>query len=119
MRDNEVVVCKCECELLFQIVWLFREGILLAPHPPCVLAYRQIVALHPIRIDRTADRRRPQSRFDLRSGPVDDAGGNVDHSTVSAFFDNDCVAQVGGWIAAGFGGTPTPTFSGGGVPPNK
>jgi hypothetical protein len=31
-----------------------------------VLAYRQIVALHPIYIDHAADRRRPQGRFDLR-----------------------------------------------------
>src|SRR5712692_7916155 len=88
----------------------------LAPHPPCVLAYRQIVALHPIRIDRAADRRRPQGRFDLRGGPVDDAGSNVDHSTVCAFFDNDCVAQVGWWVAAGLGQTPTPTLPWGGIP---
>jgi hypothetical protein len=107
MRDNEVVVRKRERELMFQTVWLFREGIHLASHPPRVLAYRQIVALHPIRIDHAADRRRPQGRFDLHGGPVDDAGGHMDHPTVRAFFDNDRVAQVGWRVAAGFGQTPT------------
>src|ERR1700752_4104427 len=75
MRDNEVVVRKRKRELMFQTVWLFREGIHLASHPPRVLAYRQIVALHPRRLDHAADRRRPQGRFDLQGGPVADAGG--------------------------------------------
>jgi len=107
MRDNEVVVRKRERELMFQRVRVFREGIDLAPHPPRVLAYRQIIAFHPIRIDRTADRRSPQGRFDLRGGPVDNAGGDVDHPTMRALFDDHRVAQIGWRVAAGFRKTPT------------
>ena len=97
---------------MFQKVRLFREGIHLASHPPRVLAYRQVVALHPLRIDRAADRRRPQGRFDLHGGPVDDAGGHMDHLPVRAFFDHDRVAQVGWGVAARFGQTPTCPLTG-------
>src|SRR5262249_59154775 len=117
MRENEVVVGKRECELMFQIVWVLRAGIDLASHPPRVLADRQVVAFHPIRIDHAADRRRPQGRFDLHGGPVDDAGGHLDHPTVRAFFYNDRVAQVRGWVTAGVGEKAPPTLPGGGGPP--
>jgi len=106
MRDNEVVVRKRARELMFQTVWLCRAGLHLASHPPRVLAYRQMVALHPRRLDHAADRRRPHGRFDLPGGPVDDAGGHMDHPTVRACFDNDRVAPVGWRGAAGFGQTP-------------
>jgi hypothetical protein len=107
MRDNEVVVRKRACELMFQKVRLFREGIHLASHPPRVLADRQIVALHAIRIDCAADRRRPQGRFDLYRGLIDEAGGHMDSPTVCAFFDHDCIAQVGWRVVAWYGHTPT------------
>ena len=81
MRNNEVVVRKRERELMFQKGRLFREGIHPTSHPPRVLADRQIVALHAIRIDRAADWRRLQGRFELHRGPIDDAGGHMDHPT--------------------------------------
>jgi hypothetical protein len=37
-----VVVGKRECELMFQIIWVLREGIDLAPHPPRVLVVTRI-----------------------------------------------------------------------------
>jgi hypothetical protein len=107
MRAHEVVVCKCERAWLFESVWLFREGLHLAPHPPCVRAYRQMVALHPLRSERAAARRRPHGRFALRGGPRDEAGRPVDHATGRALFDHDRVAHVGWGRAAGVGHTPT------------
>ena len=84
-----MVVRKREGELVFQVVQVFREGVDLPSHPPGVLAYRQVIALHPIGIDRVVDRRRLQGRFDLRGSAIDDAGRDVDHPTVGAFFDDD------------------------------
>jgi hypothetical protein len=52
-----MVVRKREGELGRQVVLVCGEGIDLPSHPPCTLAYRQVVALHPGRIDRVADRR--------------------------------------------------------------
>src|SRR6267142_3870557 len=91
---------------------LFGEGIDLPSHPPCMLAYRQVVALHPVRIDRVADRRSLQGGFNLLCGPIDHTSGHVDHPTVCAFFDDDRVAQVGRWVTARFGQTPTCPFVG-------
>ena len=84
MRDNEVIIRKRERELMFQKVRLFREGIHLTSHSPRVLADCEVVALHAIRIDRAADRRRPQGRCDLLGGPVDDARSDVDYATMCA-----------------------------------
>src|SRR5262249_60923713 len=88
-------------------VLVFREGIDLPSHPSSMLAYRQVVALHAIRIDGVADRRRPQGRRNLLSGPVDDARGDVDHPPMHALFDDHRIAQVGWRVAAG-GGRPPP-----------
>src|SRR5215471_21814939 len=104
---HEMVIRKGESTLIFQVVLVFREGIDLPSHPSSLLAYRQVVALHAIRIDGVADRRRPQGRLTLLSGPVDDARGDVDAPTMRALFDNHRVAQVGWRVAAGFGHTPT------------
>src|SRR2546429_9943815 len=115
MWDNEMVVRKRQGELVLQGVLIFREGIDLPSHPSGVLAYRQVVALHAIRIDGVADRRRSQGRCDLRGGPVDDAPGDVDHPTMRALFNDHRVAQVWWRVAAGGGGTtPRPFHVGGG-----
>src|SRR2546429_4345163 len=111
---HEMVVRKGESKLIFQVVLVFREGIDLPSHPSGVLAYCQVVALHAIRIDGVADRRRPQGRLNLLSGPVDDARGDVDHPPMRALFDDHRVAQVGWRVAAGVGGTPTGPFPWGG-----
>ena len=112
MRNNEVVGRKRERALMFQKGRLFREGIPLTSPPPRVLADRQMVALHAIRLDHAADWRRLQDRFELHRGPIDDVGGHMDHPTVRAFFDHDRVAQVGWGGAAGLGQTPTCSLTG-------
>ena len=43
-----------------------------------MLAYRQVVTLYPIRIDRVADRRRLQSRFHLLGDPIDNTSGHLE-----------------------------------------
>src|SRR4029434_9857077 len=107
MWDNEMVVRKRQGEWLLQVVLIFREGIDLPSHPSGMLAYRQVVALHAIRIDGVADWRRPQGRCDLCGGPVDDARSDVDHPTMRALFNDHRVAQVWWRGATGFGYTPT------------
>ena len=92
---------------MLQGVLSFREGIDLPSHPSGVLAYRQVVALHAIRIDCVADRRRSQGRCDRRSGPGEDAPGDVDHPPMRTLFNDHRVAQVWWRVAAGFGHTPT------------
>jgi hypothetical protein len=79
-----MVVRKGESKLIFQVVLVFREGIDLPSHPSGVLAYRQVVALHSIRINCVADRRRPQGLLNLLGSPVDDARGDVEYPTVRA-----------------------------------
>src|SRR2546427_12955222 len=101
MWDNEMVVRKRQGELVLQGVLIFREGIDLPSHPSGVLAYRQVVALHAIRIDGVADRRRPQGRLNLLSGPVHDPRGDLDHPPMRPLFDDHGVAQVGWRVAAG------------------
>src|SRR5262249_62188883 len=88
-------------------VLVFREGIDFPSHPSGVLAYRQVAALHAIRIDGVADRRRPQGRLNLLSCPVDDARGDVDHPPMRALFDDHRLAQVRWRGAAGVGATDT------------
>ena len=104
---HEMVLRKGESKLIFQVVLVFREGIDLPSHPSGMLAYRQVVALHAIRIDGVADRRRPQGRLNLLGGPVDDARGDVDHPPMRALFDDHRLAQVRWRVAAGFGHTHT------------
>jgi hypothetical protein len=110
--DNKMVVRTREGELGLQVVLVFGEGIDLPSHPPCMLAYRQVVALHPVRIDRVADRRSLQGGFNVLGGPLDNPSGHVDHPPVCAFFDDDRVAHVGRWVTARFGQTPTCPLSG-------
>src|SRR2546426_1405200 len=101
-----MVVRKREGQLGLQVVLVFGEGIDLPSHPPCMLADRQVVTLHSIRIDRVADRRSLQGGCNLLWGPIDNTRGHVDHSTVRAFFDDDRVAQVGRWVTACLGTRP-------------
>jgi hypothetical protein len=107
VRENEMGVRKREHTLVCQGVWIFRDGIDLPSHPPCVLASCQIVPLHSIRIARVADRRSLQGCFALLGGPLNHAGRDVDHPTVGSFFHDDRVAYIGRRVTARFGHTST------------
>ena len=77
------------------------------PQPACMLAHRQIVALHIVGVDGPTDRRHLERGFHLGEGPIDQACGDMDDPTVLPLFDHDGIAQVRWWPAAGVRETAT------------
>ena len=95
------MVGKGQSKWMFQVVWLFGEGVPLPSQPSRVLAHSPIGALHAGGVDGPTDRRRLERRFSLGDGPVDHTGGDGHDPTVRPLCDHDGRAHVGRWTAAG------------------
>src|SRR4030095_7082814 len=88
---------------MLEVVRLFGEGVHLPSQPACMLAHRQIVALHTVGVNDTTNRRRLERCFYLGQSPVDHACSDMDDPTILPLFHHDGITQVGRWAAAGGG----------------
>src|SRR3972149_10659914 len=95
MWATEMVVCKGQSQLMLQVAAFLGEGIHLTPQAARMLPNRQVVPLHPVRVDGGTDGRSVQKIKKLSFGSIDQPRGDPNKPMAFSLFHDHGIAQIG------------------------
>src|SRR3990172_2046400 len=116
MRTTEMVIGKGQRKLILQVSTFLGEGVDFAPQAPGMLANRQVVSFHAVRVNRLADGRGFQEAVELVFQSIDQTRCHLDPPTALALFDDHRVTQCGRWTLARSRPPPARASTGWGIP---
>ena len=111
-----MVIGKGQRKLILQVSTFLGEGVDFAPQAPGMLANRQVVSFHAVRVNRLADGRGFQEAVELVFQSIDQTRCHLDHPTALALFDDHRVTQCGRWTLARSRPPPARASTGWGIP---